>query len=248
MRRSSLRCFVIAVVATLASVSVSAGDVTVTMQGGLVTIIARDVSVQQILQEWARIGNVRILNTEVLSQDPVTLQLVNVPESQALDTLLRSTAGYVAAPRAADVTGSSLYDRIVILPTSRVGAMAGAPVTAAPVPQRPESAIEDADDDRVDAGFPGLPPLRLPRMPDPGDPAAAASDGNSPSDISHNPGPVGNGGSEPVISGPVGMPTLILPAAPGQQPGDLAPNVPAITPAPWLDLPLTSQRPPGGKN
>ena len=39
-----------------------------------------------------------------------------MPEAQALETLLRGTAGYVAAPRVERVVAASSYDRIVLMP------------------------------------------------------------------------------------------------------------------------------------
>ena len=55
---------------------------------------------RQILTEWARVGQTRIVNVERIPGGPVTLQLTDVPESEALDLLLRSVTGYMAAQRA----------------------------------------------------------------------------------------------------------------------------------------------------
>ncbi len=63
-----------------------------------------------------------------------------MPEAQALDTVLRSAAGYVMAPRMAGSPGTSRYDRIMILATSRppvVTASNPAPFTSRPMPQLP---------------------------------------------------------------------------------------------------------------
>ena len=79
----------------------------------------------------------------------MTLELVNVPERQALDTLLRSTAGYLAAPRPVGVLGASVYDRIMILPTSRppaaVAAAAPPPVSTASADDAEPTADDDDD-------------------------------------------------------------------------------------------------------
>ena len=48
----------------------------------------------------------------------MSLELNNVPEAQALDTLLRAVSGYLAAPRAVVAPNASAYDRIFILATS----------------------------------------------------------------------------------------------------------------------------------
>ncbi len=94
------------------------GEVKVAFSNGLVTIVATDASPRQIMAEWAKLGQVRITNLERLAGGPVTLQLKDVPEAQALETLLRGSAGYVAAPRAAanQPADVSRYDRILLMP------------------------------------------------------------------------------------------------------------------------------------
>jgi hypothetical protein len=76
--------------------------------------------------------------------------LNNVPEGQALDIILRSVAGYMAAPRAAAEPNASLYDRIMILPTStapRVTASAPVNTPALPTFAPPPPVLTDDDDD-----------------------------------------------------------------------------------------------------
>jgi hypothetical protein len=128
----------------------SAGELHLTMANGHVTLVAKDVTVREILAEWARIGQTQIVNAEKLTGGPVTLELTDVPEAQALDTVLRSAAGYVMAPRMAGSTGTSRYDRIMILATSRppvVTASNPAPFTSRPMPQLPQNAPADDDAD-----------------------------------------------------------------------------------------------------
>jgi hypothetical protein len=93
-----------------------AGDVKVSFSNGLVTVIAVDATPRQILSEWARVGQVRVANLDRLAGAPITVRIVDVPEAQALETLLRGTAGYVAGPRAETVVAASNYDRIVLMP------------------------------------------------------------------------------------------------------------------------------------
>ena len=95
-----------------------AGEFELTIQQGRVTLVARDVPIQDILAEWARIGQTKIVNGEKLTGSPLTLQLIDVPEEQALETLLRSASGYVVAPRATPIPGASRFDRIFILVSS----------------------------------------------------------------------------------------------------------------------------------
>ena len=86
----------------LFSAATASADVQLSMQNGRVTIVAKDASVRQILTEWARVGNTKIVNVERVPGGPITLELRNVPESQALEVLLRTLSGYIAAPRAVD--------------------------------------------------------------------------------------------------------------------------------------------------
>ena len=79
---------------------------------------AKDATVRQILTEWARVGQTRIINVDRVAGPPLSIELTNVPEAQALDTLLRTVSGYLAAPRPVTMPNASAYDRIFILPTS----------------------------------------------------------------------------------------------------------------------------------
>lgn len=128
MRKLFRPALAVAALLSLTSVA-SAGELVVRLADGRATVIARDVTVAQILAEWARVGDTRIVNGDKLLGAPVTLELVDMPEKQALDVLLRSAAGYMTAPRPGPATGASVYDRVVILATSH------APVNPAPMPQ-----------------------------------------------------------------------------------------------------------------
>jgi hypothetical protein len=112
----------------------AAAEVSLQLQKGRVTLVARQAPIQQVLGEWARIGRTRIVNLERVAGPPLTLELIDVPEQKALAILLRSVAGYIAAPRAVAMPGASVYDRILILPTSTAA-------MAAPSAPRPRIAI-----------------------------------------------------------------------------------------------------------
>ncbi|HUR35065.1 MAG TPA: hypothetical protein VM032_14780 [Vicinamibacterales bacterium] len=123
-------------VSSVAALTLLAGpaqaDVRVSIANGNVTVSARDATVRQILAEWARVGQTRIVNLERIAGAPLTIELTDVPEAQALDTLLRSVSGYLAAPRAVSAPTSSRYDRIFILATST-----GTPARPSPAPANP---------------------------------------------------------------------------------------------------------------
>src|SRR2546426_5869500 len=113
-KMNALTCLVSALVLTA---STAFAEVKVSMQDGRVSIVAKDATVRQILTEWARVGQTKIVNVERIPGSPVTLELDNVTEAQALDVLLRSLSGYITAPRAVGAANLSYYDRIIIMPT-----------------------------------------------------------------------------------------------------------------------------------
>jgi len=113
------RCFLLAVTTLGLAGPAFAGELTVKLADGKATVIAKDVTVRQILAEWARVGNTRIVGAEKMTGGPVTLELVDMPEKDALDIILRTAAGYLTGPRPAGTPGASLYDRVMILATSR---------------------------------------------------------------------------------------------------------------------------------
>jgi hypothetical protein len=63
---------------------------------GRVNLTAQNASARTILAEWARLGGATIVNGDNMVSPPLTLELVGVPEQQALDIILRDAAGYNA--------------------------------------------------------------------------------------------------------------------------------------------------------
>ncbi len=112
-------------------------DVTVSLADGRATVVARNATLRQVLAEWARVGGTRIVNLERVPGAPDSFELRNVPEAKALAMLLRSVAGYIAAPRPAASRGASIYDRILILPTSVASAAPPGPLRAGSAPPAP---------------------------------------------------------------------------------------------------------------
>jgi len=112
------------------------GEITIVFRDGLVTLTATNASPREILAEWARLGRTRVVNAERASATPVSLQIVDAPESRVIEILLRGTAGYITAPRQASISDASVYDRILIAPvaapsaTARPVASAAAPVAS----------------------------------------------------------------------------------------------------------------------
>ena len=119
MLKGTLRSLLFAALVAAATPPLAgAGEFELTIRQGRVTLVAQNAPIQDILAEWARIGQTKIVNGEKLTGSPLTLQLIDVPEEQALETLLRSASGYVVAPRATPIPGASRFDRIFILVSS----------------------------------------------------------------------------------------------------------------------------------
>jgi hypothetical protein len=109
--------------------------VSLVIRDGKVTLKAEQASLRQILAEWERQGQVKVVGAEKLVGAPVTLTIVDVPEKQALEIVMRGVPGYMAIDRVAQAdtppgssgAGPSRFDRVVVM------ARATTPVTAAPV-------------------------------------------------------------------------------------------------------------------
>ena len=163
------------IVAACAADPLAAAELQLSIQDGRVSLDAQDVTVRQILTEWARIGKTQIINAERITGGPVTLKLERIPEKQALDIVLRTVPGYMAVPRVTVVADASVYDRILIMATTtavaaarptqpgpRFGMPGGANVTQLrqmpppPPPaggqaEPPDSAADQADDPAIAA-------------------------------------------------------------------------------------------------
>jgi len=129
---------------------------------GRVNLHTQDVPVRQILAEWARVGGTTIVNGDRVGGPPVSLDLKDVPERQALDILLRGVAGYVLGARLASAPGASGIDRILILPTSNAPRTAppttfvNGPPNRFPPQQQPQQGLDGVNLDENPAG--DLPP------------------------------------------------------------------------------------------
>jgi hypothetical protein len=236
--RLALAMLLISGSATLAA----AGDLKLTIDNGRVTLIATDVPLRQILDEWARVGKTTIVNGDKLTGPPLTLQLVDRPEREVLDVLLRSASGYIVAQRQVSVPGASVFDKVMILPVSRgpVGVAANTPPTPfnnrQPMMQQAPVPVPDDDD----------PPVEQPQVMPPG----MVVPGGVQNPIQIPPGqqaPVTAPRPGFLPAPPVGQPNpYVQPNVPGAQP-----TVPGGAPVPGIQSPVPGQvpvvvRPPGG--
>jgi hypothetical protein len=182
------RSIVAALVVLLGASSASAQVLSLEFHDGRVRLIAENVPVSRILDEWARLGGTKIVNGERVPGAPVTLQLTDVPERQALDTVLRGAAGYMVLARDTGTPGASAFDKILVLPTtSRAPAVAAPPPPqpAPPPPQfqnRPDTDVDlDEPAENPQAPPPGaFPRRRVPANAPPNAPPPAATEDEEP--------------------------------------------------------------------
>ena len=203
-----------------ASSSAFAGDLRLTIANGRVTIVAQDVTLRQILDEWGRVGQTVVVGAERLVGPPVTLELHDVAEGRALETLLRSASGYIAKPRSG-TAGASAYDRILIMPTSRPPAVSAVPQPFNAARPQPQVVMPNVIDDDMESPVapPGSVPPQQPMMQYPGQPPM-----------------------QPGVNVQPGMTQAPQMTAP--RPGQL-PAPPSVPGQPPYQMPPTQIRPPG---
>ena len=234
------RTAAVALVAAALAVSAEAGQVRLQIKDGLVTLQATDATPREILAEWARIGQTRIVNGDRAAGAPLTIELNGVPERQALDIILRAAPGYMAAPRPVALANASVYDRILVMPGARTAAAAAAsaPNTPSQPPQRypgmqggypmgnmqpqPGAMVDDQDEPVVQ---PQPQPGPTPMMPGAASQPGMPTQSNFPNQPAPYANPYGAGAtpSSPGTTGGAttatrpGMPTA--PVKPGGGPG-----------------------------
>jgi len=214
----------LAALAGAATPAAGQSKLSLTVANGRATLIAEEIPLRQILDEWARVGQTTIVNGDKVTGPPVTVQLVDRPESEVLDLLLRSASGYIAAPRdAASAPGASMFAKVMILPVSRgpVGSTPSTPppafgVRTTPPPPQPMPTTDD-DDAPQQVLPPGMgvqgQPQPLPGQPTiPGQqaPVTAPRPGMLPAPPTTQPNPYG---------APVVQPGVVRPGGPGGGPG-----------------------------
>lgn len=187
---------------------------------GTVNLVARDVTVRDILAEWARQCQCHVVNAERLPGGALAtpLQFEAASQHAVLQSLLRSAAGYVLTPRQPGMTGASQYGTIFILATS--SPLAGPYVPpAAPMVNLPT--LGSPNDELA-------PVMTIPTAP-PGQPAASAPASSRSSPFSRSSSPFVSAPNTPT---PAPMPGAVTPIP--QIPGTMAPATgqppPVITP------------------
>jgi hypothetical protein len=227
------RLIVAALVVLLGASSASAQVLSLEFHDGRVRLTAENVPVSRILDEWARLGGTKIVNGERVPGAPVTLQLTDVPERQALDIVLRGAAGYMVLARDTVTPGASAFDKVLVLPTTSRAPVAAAPPQPAPPPPQ----FQNRPDTDVDLDEPAENPQGAPPQ---GPPPGAFPRGRVPNNVPPNappnaPPPASTEDEEPVPNdGPApapGNPFAVVPG--GTRPGTI--NTPPPRNAPGAE-------------
>ena len=195
--------------AILVAVPAMAGQVSLKLHDGRVTLDAREVSVRQILAEWQKVGGTEFVNADEVAGPAVTLQLTNMPEQEALAIVLQSVAGYMAAPRTTYRPNASVYGRVLILAKSTPPVVTRAPSNRV----QPPTVFYPPEYRRL------VPPsaLRFFRPP----PRPGESNGNGGNGADHRGTPAASPGN-PVITAPVVSPqpgVIVAPKKPEKPSG-----------------------------
>jgi hypothetical protein len=198
------RFIVAAVVVLVGASSASAQVLSLEFHDGRVRLVAENVPVSRILDEWARLGGTKIVNGERVPGAPVTLQLTDVPERQALEIVLRGAAGYMVLARDTVTPGTSAFDKILVLPTTSRAPAAAAPPPPQPAPPPPQ--FQNRPDTDVDLDEPaenpqGPPPGAFPRARVP----ANAPPNAPPPAPTEDEGPAQNEAPAPTPGNPFGV-------------------------------------------
>ena len=65
----------VAVAASLLVASTASAEVQLAIQNGRVTLKAKDATLRQIMQEWARVGQTKVVNAVRLPGGPLTMTM-----------------------------------------------------------------------------------------------------------------------------------------------------------------------------
>jgi hypothetical protein len=218
----------------------AAGEVRLSIKDGRVELTARDATLREILVEWERVGGTRIVNRDRVPGTRLTLEFANVSEEQALMTLLRPIAGYLASRRLGPEGGASAFSRIILMPalatpaaytaaapaqTSGPAGTGGGPPSGRPGMQRrvlPDGRAVTVMDEQDDPGEAAPPPGNAPGMMRPPFNAPPRQQGEAPIDGPQpdiQPGQVAPSTSNaPVVPLTIGKPGALPVTRPGATP------------------------------
>jgi|KBSSwiStaDraftv2_1062776.scaffolds.fasta_scaffold505022_2 hypothetical protein len=111
-------------------------SLTLTIERGLVTISAENVTLDDILSRWSDTTGLKVVSKNgSVARTPINLRLTAVPEREALQTVLRDLSGYIMGERRDPATGVVTIDRLLILTesTAPIGSTVAQPAVRAPL-------------------------------------------------------------------------------------------------------------------
>ena len=201
------------------------------VKDGLVTLVAQNVTVRDIMTEWQRRTGCQFVNAEKLTSGLLTLEFPGRPELEVIGALLRDSAGttagsgygYIVAPRREASDTGSVCGAVYILPTSHPTSSASY-VPTAPSPMAAPLVTPGTPDDEIPAVTPvqpGMPPQVPPRPGPaiPGQPVPGLYPGQQqPAQQSPNNTPPPAGGFAPVAPTAPGAGRIATPATPTPAP------------------------------
>lgn len=191
----------------------ASAEVRLTIDNGQVSLSATNATVAQILAEWGRVGQTRIVNGERIASAPVTMELAQVSEAQAIDIILRNVSGYVLAPRTTSTSNVSKFDRIYILPAAAAPRPVASAMPAPPSPSFPQPRFLPPPPDELPDDPPAGRAAPVPPTPVPAANAPATDNANRPQPnfmvmpVQSAPQPTGGG-----TSFGVSTPGMVVPA------------------------------------
>ncbi len=194
----------------------AAQNLTLSIDDGLVTLDATNVTVDEILARWTAVTGLNVVSKSGVGSDaPVTLRLSRVSEREALQTVLRDLSGYIMGERHDPQTGLVSVDRLLILPESAAPGLAAATPRPAAVGGRSPFVREAAP----------APPIVEPAI------VEAPSETDVPVELAPAPGRSGSGRvGGPIGGGPDSALDLTNPfrnARGAARPGEITPQSPA---------------------
>lgn len=133
--------------------------------GGLVTLVANEATVREVLAEWTRKGGTPFVGAEKLTGSAMTLQYEHRPETEVVNSLLRNASGVVIAPRDPASTGASSLGVVFVVATSNPTLGGYSTPTYTPQPQMSTSGSPDQEIPPVGPGRSGEPPQPAPPPP-----------------------------------------------------------------------------------
>jgi len=196
----------------------------ITFNNGMVTLVAENVTVREILAEWGRKGGSRIVNAEKLGGSPVFLtEFKNEPEAAALRALLRDAPGYGVSMREAGSTGASTVGTVLILATRSMpvsnAAVVLPPAAAQPQFQQPPQ--------------PQAAPRMIQGSPDDEIPPVQPLSGNAPPMTPGNQTPANSNlrvGQDGVVTSTIPGVVIPAPSTPGRMGAPGTPTAPPVLP------------------